>query len=45
MKSSKALLEQDEVVVEVEIAVPPERVFQALTDQSSCSHGGARSLP
>ena len=32
MKSSKALLEQDEVVVEVEIAVPPERVFQALTD-------------
>ena len=32
MKSSKALLEQDEVVVEVEIAAPPERVFQALTD-------------
>src|SRR5438105_4787395 len=32
MKSSKALLEQDELVVEVEIAVPPERVFQALTD-------------
>ncbi len=32
MKSSKALLDQDELVVEVEIAVPPERVFQALTD-------------
>ncbi len=32
MKSSKALLEQDEVFVEVEMAVPPERVFQALTD-------------
>jgi len=30
MKSSKALLDQDELDVEVEIAVPPERVVQAL---------------
>ena len=31
--ANKAILpEQDSVVVEIEIAAPPERVFQALTD-------------
>ena len=32
MTASKATAEQDAVIVEVEIAAPPERVFQALTD-------------
>jgi len=30
---AKAVTHDDSVVVEIEIAVPPERVFQALTDQ------------
>ena len=33
--------EQDSVVVEIEIAAPPDRVFQALTDASNWSNGGA----
>lgn len=33
MTATKATTDQDSIVSEIEIAAPPERVFQALTDQ------------
>lgn len=38
MTASNPMPDQDAVVSEIEIAAPPERVFQALTDQKQLFH-------
>jgi len=38
MTASNPMPDQDRVVAEIEIAAPPERVFQALTDQKQLFH-------
>jgi len=40
MATSKVSPDQDSIHVEVHIAAPPERVFQAVTDPRQLSNGG-----